>query len=111
MIPTSRVRNSFTKEEREAILREYRRSGLSHKDFAAGAGIGVSTLCLWLRKQRDGSAEAGATPTFVAAPNLFPPPSAGRVYRLECRRGFALEFGRGFDPAELAALLKTVEGL
>ena len=44
------VRKHRTRRQREDILRDYRQSQLTQKEFATQAGISVSTLQAWLRK-------------------------------------------------------------
>src|ERR1700739_684882 len=48
--PASRRWHSET--EVRGLLKKYRSSGLTQRVFAREAGIGVSTLQLWLRKTR-----------------------------------------------------------
>jgi DNA-binding transcriptional regulator YiaG len=47
---SSPVRKHTTPQQREEILQSYRDSQLTQKEFAAQAGIGVSTLQAWRRK-------------------------------------------------------------
>lgn len=100
---TNRKRRSPA--QREKILSGYRRSQLTQRAFAAQAGIGLSTLQLWLRK----SAAAPAAPAgFVQVPNLLPQPAAPAVYRLHLQNGIIVEIGSGFERTEVAALLQLL---
>jgi hypothetical protein len=96
-------RKRRTPAQREKILIAYRRSELPQRAFAARAGIGLSTLGLWLR-------QAKATPAtvagFVEVPNLLPPPPAAALYRLHLGAGVLVEVSSGFQPAEVAALVQ-----
>ena len=96
------VRSHRTPEQREEILRDYQGGQLSQREFAARAGISVSTLCGWLKK-----AEGPQKPRsgFVALPNLLPALPAAAAYRLQWPGGFCLEVRPGFAAPELAALL------
>ncbi len=90
------------------MIQSYHRSQLPQKEFAARAGIGVSTLSLWLRKA-DGNKERGAS--FVAVPNLFPALPAAPAYRLQWPGGPSLEIRPGFSCGELASLLQLIHTL
>jgi len=98
------VRKRLTPTQRNRILAAYRRSQLPQREFAAQAGIGLSTLQLWLRK-------AGAPPAgtaFVPVPNLLAQAAAAAVYRLHLAGGVILEVGSGFQSEEVAALLQLL---
>ncbi len=105
---SSCVRQHPTPAQREKILQSYQRSRLPQKEFAAQAGIGVSTLAAWLRKAALHKEEASC---FVAVPNLFPAADAGPVYRLQWPGGLSLEVRSGFSSGELASLLQLLPGL
>ena len=97
----SPVRKYSTPAQREKILQTYQRSQLTQREFAAQAGIGVSTLAV---NQAGGS-------SFVAVPNLLPVPSAGPAYRLQWPAGLSLEVRSGFSSGELATLLQLLPSL
>ena len=90
--------------QRAELLQAFRHSGLSQPAFAAQAGIGLSTLQLWLRAAR------AATPGFVELPNPLPVAAAVPAYRLRWADGLVLELGRGWVAEDLAALLQVLEG-
>jgi transcriptional regulator with XRE-family HTH domain len=98
-----------TAAQRAQILTDYRRSGLTQKAFAAQAGLGHSTLTLWLRKAT--ADESAVSPTFIPVPNLLPAPRAAATYRLQFPRGLTVEVAPGFDAEELSALLQVVQRL
>jgi transcriptional regulator with XRE-family HTH domain len=103
---SSHVRKHLTPAQREKILQSYRRSQLTQREFAAQAGIGVSTLLAWLRKE---SAGAGPDrPTFMALPNLLSAAPAPPAFRLQWPGGLSLEVRSGFSSEELAALLQLL---
>jgi transposase-like protein len=104
----SPVRKYSTPAQREKILQSYQRSQLTQREFAAQAGIGVSTLAVWLRKAAVN--QAGGS-SFVAVPNLLPVPSAGPAYRLQWPAGLSLEVRSGFSSGELATLLQLLPSL
>jgi hypothetical protein len=98
-------RKRLTAAQREEILKAYQRSKLTQRAFAAQAGIGLSTLRLWLRKSATARAESGG---FVELPNLLSQPPAGAVYRLHLKNGMVVEIGTGFQCEEVAALLQLL---
>lgn len=89
--------------EREEILRAYRRSQLRQRTFAAQAGIGLSTLQLWLRQAES---KPKSVAGFVEVPNPLRPPKAAAVYRLHLGNGVMLEVSSGFASQEVAALVQ-----
>lgn len=106
---TSRPGWHRTAAQRAQILTDYRRSGLTQKAFAAQAGIGCSTLTLWLRQATAG--KSAGTPTFVPVPNLLPISRAAAAYRLQFPRGLTVEVAPGFEGEELSTLLAVVQRL
>ena len=101
-------RKHFRAEERARVLREYRASGLTQREFAGRAGVSVSCLGNWLRRERAGT-EPDVTPAFVEIP---PPRSLPRSgYRLEAPGGAVLEVPRHFSPSEVRELWALLRGL
>jgi transposase-like protein len=105
----TRVRKHFSFQEREGILQSYVDSQLPQKEFAARAGIGVSTLHAW-RKKATGRKRPGGS-AFVAVPNLLPAMPVAPAYRLQWPGGLSLEVRAGFAAEELAALLQLLPAL
>jgi transcriptional regulator with XRE-family HTH domain len=105
---SSLVRKHSTPAQREKILQTYQRSQLSQKEFAAQAGIGLSTLAAWLRKA---TVKKEGCSSFVAVPNLLAAPPAGPAYRLQWPGGLSLEVRSGFASGELASLLQLLPSL
>jgi transposase-like protein len=105
---SSRAHKHSTPADREKTLQSYERSQLTQKEFAAQAGIGVSTLAAWLRKARDNK---GRRPSFVAVPNLLPSVPTAPAYRLQWPGGLSLEIRAGFSSGELADLLQVLQVL
>jgi len=105
MQTSSTVRKRLTPAQRDKILSTYRRSRLAQREFASQAGIGLSTLQLWLRK----AAAPPAGPTaFVQVPNLLAQAPAAAAYRLHLAGGMILEIGSGFEAEQLSALLQLL---
>ena len=50
--PDFRSRRWRTSQQRAELLTQYRRSGLSQRDFVQSHGLGLSTLNKWLRAER-----------------------------------------------------------
>ena len=105
---SKRVRRRHTPAQKNTLLVEYRRSGLTQKEFATQAGIGYSTLTYWLRKAL--SSSKPRKPAFVAVPNLLSP-AAAPTYRLRLAGGWSVEVASGFQPEELASLLRVLQRL
>ena len=106
MAKTPTVHRHLTQAQREKILKAYRDSQLSHREFAARAGIGLSTLHVWLRK-------AAASPTtpataFVQVPNLLAQAPGALMYRVHLAGEVEVEVSSGFRPQELASLLQLL---
>ena len=106
------VRRRHSPAQRNKVLAGYQRSELTQKQFARQAGIGHSTLTLWLRQQT--TAAKKSTPAgFVPVPNLFSAVAvaAAPAYRLQFPRGVIVEVAAGFQSGELSALLQLVQTL
>jgi len=109
VMPRPTVRKHLTEGQRQSILDAYRRNQLSQREFAAEAGIGVSTLQLWLRKAA--AKPCTQTTAFVQVPNLLAQAPGPAVYRLHLPGAIDLEVGSGFRPEELASLLQLLLSL
>lgn len=106
MIKSRSARQNFTPAQREQIIQDYRQGQLSQKEFAAHAGIGVTTLQSWLRKAS--GTQRTPRPKFLPVPNLVGAAPAGSTYRLHLAGGLQLEISSGFRPEELTTLLRAV---
>ncbi len=106
---TSRVRKGLTEAQRKRILNEYRGSQLCQREFATRAGIGLSTLQLWLRKAAASPPVSGAG--FVEVPNPLAQAFSAAAYRLRLTGGIDLEVAPGFRPEELTSLLRVLRQL
>ena len=102
-------RKHRTPAQRKQLLADYRRSGLSQQAYAAQAGVGVSTLQLWLRQER--YAPSDQATTFVPVPNLLAEAPAPAVYRLRLVGGAVLEISSGYRREELQPLLELLKVL
>lgn len=105
----TRVRRRYTPAQRSEILAAYPRSQLSQREFAAQAGVGYSTLTLWLSQAA--TAKSTRPAAFVPVPNLFSAAAPRPAYRLQFPQGMIVEVAPGFQAAELGALLKLVQRL
>jgi len=110
MSTRSRVRKHLTQTQREEILHDYGGTPLSQREFASQAGIGVSTLQLWLRKAAAGRRSARSA-GFVEVPNPLAQAPGAAPYRLHLAGGIDLEVASGFRSEELASLLRVLRGL
>ncbi len=98
-----------TPAQRTQVLADYRRTGVSQRAFAAQARVGLSTLQLWLRQERD--APAAQAPTFVPVPNFLAQAPAPAAYRLRLMGGAILEIGPDYNPEQLRPLLELLKVL
>jgi len=105
---STRGRRRHTPAQRDKVLAAFHRSRLPQKEFAAQAGIGHSTLTLWLRQA--GAREPGPS-TFVPVPNLWSAAAVAPAYRLQLAQGVIVEVSAGFRAEELGALLQLLQAL
>jgi DNA-binding transcriptional regulator YiaG len=101
-------RKRLTPTQRKQLLAAYRRSELPQDQFAAKAGVGLSTLGLWLRQEKS-APQAGTT--FLQVPNLLAQAPAAAVYRLRLPGGAVLEIGSDYGRQELEGLLQLLKVL
>jgi hypothetical protein len=99
-------RKNFTQTQREQLLQDYRRSKLTQRKFVAQAGIGLTTLQLWLRQA--GQRASVRQTEFVELPNLLSGLPASSTYRLHLAGGVLLEVSSGFRAEELTTLLQVL---
>jgi transposase-like protein len=100
------VRKHRTAAQRQSILQDYQRSQRTQKEFAAQAGLSVSTLQAWLRRAPADPPASGSV--FVAVPNLLSAAPSASAYRLQWPSGLSLEVRSGFSAQELEALLELL---
>lgn len=106
--------------EIQEILAEYNASGQTQGDFANRRGIGVSTLSLWLRREREQA--MALTPSLEREPNLVEVSLSGAEtgrrqpggdFEIEFAGGERLRIRRGFLAEEfrvIVAVLRRQEG-
>jgi len=127
---TTGHRRNRTRAEAEVVVAEYWQSAITQREFAAQAGIALSTLQYWLRRtrqrrpaaqsdQRNASSRQPATPIPLLEVELAPGPGrkSGRVgepYEIVWNSGLRLRLGAEFDDGavrRLMALLSETERL
>ena len=94
-------RTMTSPEQRQAVVNEYRQSGLTQKEFAAREGLKLSTFTSWMRKSV--GAPARPTPAVHFAQVNLPVRVSLEV---QLPDGTIL---RGGSAAELANLLKELK--
>ena len=104
------IRKYSTAAQRDEILANYQRGGLTPRDFALRVGISLSTLQRWLWKTPKPK-PAARPPTFIPVANLLAQNSGPAYYRLRLTGGVILEVPGGFRSGELQALLQAVQAL
>ena len=116
-------RRRRTGTEMEAILEQYRQSGLTQRVFARRTGMSVSTLQYWLRNAHSSSEEepckargSVATPviSLLEVELAGPSPRHGRgggCYEIELSSGACLRLHGGFGDGEVRRLLALLKGV
>jgi len=109
--PGLRSRRRRTPQQRTELLTQYRRSGLSQRDFVKSHGLGLSTLTKWLGEERLSGVQPdgrnGAVP--FQEVNLRPPfSSPGWAAEVALTDGAVLRLNVQTDPAWVAELLPAL---
>lgn len=104
------IRKQATGIEREQILDDYPRSGLTQREFALRAGIGLSTLQRWLGEVGKSKVNSQG-PAFIPVANLLSESSDCACYRLRLPGGMIVEAPLGFRSRELRDLLEVIQTL
>lgn len=95
--------------ERQRLLDQYERSGLSQKAFCARHGVALSTLQYWRRRAREAGQEPA--PSFVEVAQIAGTArslSGGAMVVIELAGGVRLEVPAGTDAQWLSGLLRAV---
>lgn len=93
---------TYTKEEKQAIMEEYKSSGKSLREYAEEKGMPSSTLQGWIKE--DKNLTFGAIEVNVATPALPKTIKPATIFATENMR---LELKEGFDKE----LLKSIVGV
>lgn len=109
--PNLRARRRRTPPQRAELLTQYRRSGLSQRDFVQSRGLGLSTLTKWLREERRTGGQPpgrnGAVPfQEVSLPPQFNSP--GWAAEVALTDGAVLRLGAQASGAWAAELLQAL---
>jgi transposase-like protein len=96
-----RRRRRWSPAEISAILKQYRRSGLTGRAFAQHHDLSLSTFSRWLRLARTPRATDFVRVTLPTIP-------AGADFELFFPDGRRLRVPPGFDPAALRTLLEVL---
>ena len=104
-----------TRSEIREIIEAYYASGQTQGDFAIRRGIGVSTLSLWLRREREQTKVR--TPSLEKEPNLVEVSLSGAEpgrqqpggdFEIEFAGGERLRMRRGFLAQELRVIVEAL---
>jgi len=90
-------------EEIEQLLEGYRRSGFTQIDYCRQAGMALSTLSRYLRRH-------GVDQQQLMRVNVESDAESGAGFALVLGNGRRIESGWRFGEAELARLIRVVEG-
>ena len=102
----------------EQLVRRYRASGLTRKEFAERSGIAVSTLAYYVRRERGVASPSGFTPNRIVPVDLVLPEENSSRQESAClpggiairlANGLAVEVHRGFDAQLLREVLAVLE--
>ena len=108
-----RRKRRFGAGEREVLLGEYRRSGLTQYEFAARVGISVSCLSSWMRRARSGPVSEPVR--FLELPRSVATSadatSSPALYTVWFPGGLKVGLAPGFVPAEAEQLCRMVRSL
>jgi hypothetical protein len=98
------MRKRRNTEEIEQLLKEFESSGRRRSDFCREAGMALSTLGRYLKRQR-GSGQG------LVRVRLQPAPEQAAGFALVLGNGRRIESGWGFGEAELARLIRIAEAV
>ena len=91
---------------REAVLQEFRDSGMTQKAFCTDHGLPISTLQYWLGRERNRSIIPNGTELVPVATVSTTSPE--RLLRVIVGDGVSIEAERPVSEAELAAILRAI---
>ena len=92
-----------SKEEKRRLIEGYAASGMTRREYCAKQGIAVSTLDYWRRKRKPKLVR-------VAIQGAMARQQAGPGFTLTLTNGRRIESSWSFAEADLARLLRAVEG-
>ena len=97
----ARGRRLAVREEAQAALAAYERSGLTQREFAKREGIKFFTFTGWLKRYR----QAGEKPAFAEVRLARPPSVARSKLTVKLPSGLVV---RGTDAGQMADLIKRL---
>ena len=97
------VRRRKTSDERQRLLVRFRESQMTQREFAACHGIGLSTLCKWLRIE----STAPLSPVQFKEV-IVPNPSLRYAVEVVSPRGWIIRLQNGSEFQSLPALLQAL---
>jgi len=101
-------RTRRTAEEISHLCDELRRSGETHREFAARHGVHVATVRYWLGRQRRRAIESVPRFVEVQATSL---PASQESFLVELPRGVRLHLAQQPDPGYLASIIRALQGI
>jgi hypothetical protein len=93
-------------QRREAVLQEFRDSGMTQKAFCKDRELPISTLQYWLGRERKRSISSNGTELVPIA--TVSTTSPGRLLRVIVGDGVSIEVERPVGEAELATILRAI---
>jgi transposase len=114
MVRAVEVNGMHTRKQWSRLVRRWRRSGRTARQFAASAGVNPATLSHWAWRlgREEKLQETHAAPQAVAASflELVGASPGDSRFELELGNGRRLRIPEGFDAGALKRLLEVVEG-
>ena len=101
-------RRSF--QQIQAILQDYRQSGLTQRDFVRQHGISLSTLSNWLRKSASSASPIRLKPVQILPPALDCTPERS-AYEVHLPNGCRLVLPLNFDGSRVNSLIEVLAGM
>jgi len=96
-------------DEIRRLLRDYGRSGLTQRQFAARAGVAYSTLTLWLRRARAGDFDPPQPEWIEASVPPVPKPVTGHDrFLIELAPDLRLHLPVDVQPEVIVQLLQQL---
>ena len=94
-------KRNFRRKESELLLKKYRESGLTQRDWCEQEGINLSALRYWVKRERWEKQKCALVPIEVRRPEKF------GILKIEVS-GIRIQVEGGSDPVLLAKVLKEL---
>ena len=103
------ARHRRSRAEAGQLVAEYAAGKVSREEFCRQHGLAVSTLARYLKRSRQGQAEAAGASRWLAVELREPSQATGSGLAVVLAGGRRIEVGRGFDAGTLEQLMRLLE--